>query len=182
MGPLGFAMALQPVIERIKREVPDLLLNAWYLDDGTLCGTLDDLQSALAIIEEDGPPRGLFLNRRKSLLYIPGDAPLRDNPLPLEVPVSKEGFVLLSSPIDTSSFCNSLVHHRVAKLKSILSLLPNLEDSQAENSLLRWCLAFPKINFALRTCPPGFIREPIAEIDSAIFDSLSHHVGGSLFL
>ena len=65
MGPFGFALVLQPVIEQIKRDVPYFLLNAWYLDDRTLCGAADDLKSALAIIEEDGPPRGLFLNQRK---------------------------------------------------------------------------------------------------------------------
>ena len=75
LGPLGFALALQPVLEWIRREVPGLLLNAWYLDDGTLCRAADDLRSALAINEEDGPPRGLFLNRQKSLLFVPGDVP-----------------------------------------------------------------------------------------------------------
>ena len=65
MGPFGFSLVLQPVIERIKREVLDYLLNAWYLDDGTLCGAADDLNPDIAIIEEDAPPRGLFLNRRK---------------------------------------------------------------------------------------------------------------------
>ena len=35
LGPLGFVLALHPIVERIKREVPGLLLNSWYLDDGT---------------------------------------------------------------------------------------------------------------------------------------------------
>ena len=39
LGPLGFALALQPIIERIQQEVPNLAINAWYLDDGTLCGS-----------------------------------------------------------------------------------------------------------------------------------------------
>ena len=66
LGPLGFALALHPIVERIKREVPGLLLNSWYLDDGTLCGSISDICSALDIIETDGPSRGLFLNRSKS--------------------------------------------------------------------------------------------------------------------
>ena len=32
LGPLGFALALQPIVDRIKREVPGLLVNAWFLD------------------------------------------------------------------------------------------------------------------------------------------------------
>ncbi len=50
LGPLGFALTLQPIVERIKTEVPDLRINAWYLDDGTLCGTPTDLAEALRIV------------------------------------------------------------------------------------------------------------------------------------
>ena len=82
LGPLGFSLTLQPIIEKIKEEVPNLLINAWYLDDGTLCGSASDLCAALAIIEEDGPARGLHLNRAKSLLHIPVDDPFNHNPLP----------------------------------------------------------------------------------------------------
>ena len=49
-GPLGFA--LQPIVERIRRESPDLRVNTWYLYDGTLCGALEDLATALKIVEE----------------------------------------------------------------------------------------------------------------------------------
>ena len=50
LGPLGFAVNLQPIIEKIKAEMPNLLINAWYLDDGTICGSASDLCAALAII------------------------------------------------------------------------------------------------------------------------------------
>ncbi len=60
LGPLSFALALYPIVERIKREVPDLQINAWYLDDGTLVGTADELNAALKNVEEDGPIAGAF--------------------------------------------------------------------------------------------------------------------------
>ena len=88
LGPLCFALTLQPIVERIKREVPSLLCNAWYLDDGTLCGTPQDLAAAMKIIEEEGPLRGLHLNRHKSLLYIPPGDDLGNNPLPHDIPAS----------------------------------------------------------------------------------------------
>ena len=62
LGPLCFA--LQPIIEHIRDEVPGLNINAWYLDDGTLCGSAADLAKALKIVEDEGPSRGLQLNRR----------------------------------------------------------------------------------------------------------------------
>lgn len=50
---VSFSLVLQPVIEQIKKEVLDLLLNAWYLDDGTLCGAADNMKAPLAIVEQD---------------------------------------------------------------------------------------------------------------------------------
>ena len=110
LGPLGFALALHPIIEKIKEEVPSLLINAWYLDDGTLCGSVGDLCSALAIIESEGPSRGLLLNRSKSHLCVPMDASFSNNPLPPSIPVSRRGFDLLGSPIGPSSHCESSVY------------------------------------------------------------------------
>ena len=68
LGPLGFALTLHPILTRIKEEIPDLKVNAWYMDDGTLCGSPTDLARALGIIEEMGTSRGLVMNQNKSLL------------------------------------------------------------------------------------------------------------------
>ena len=43
LGPLGFALAVHPIVERIKKEVLVLLINVWYLDSGTLCGSAEDM-------------------------------------------------------------------------------------------------------------------------------------------
>ena len=74
LGPLGFALTLHPIVERIKAEVPGLALNVWYLDDGTLVGSPEDLAVALSIIEKFGPLVGLHLNRGKSVLFIPEES------------------------------------------------------------------------------------------------------------
>ena len=102
MGPLGFALSLHPIIERIK-EVPGLLINAWYLDDVTLCGSVWDLRTALSIIEAKGPSRGLSLKRSRSLLHVPADASLTSNCLPADIPVTSGGFDLLGSPVRSSA-------------------------------------------------------------------------------
>ena len=104
-GLLGFALTLHPIVEKIGREVPNLLINVWYLDDGTLCGSPDDLCAALAIIKAEGPSRGLYLNRFKFLLYIPREVPLEHNPLPSAIPIARDSFGLLGSPIGPASYC-----------------------------------------------------------------------------
>ena len=41
LGPLFFALALHPVVKAIEERVPSLNANAWYLDDGCICGPGD---------------------------------------------------------------------------------------------------------------------------------------------
>ena len=178
LGPLGFSLTLQPIIERIQSEVPTLLLNNWYLDDGTLCGSALNLERALSIIEQEGPARGLRLNRAKSLLYIPPDSDPDFNCLPPEIPTTSDGFVLLGSPVGPPSFCDSVVQRRISKIQELLQFLPDLEDAQMEYVLLRSCLSFPKFAFAVRTCPPHVLRQSIPLFDSVIHGYLSHLLGG----
>ena len=131
---IGFALTLQPIIEKIKEEVPNLLINAWYPDDVTLCGSASDLCATLAIIEENGSARGLHLNRVKSLLHIPVGDPINHNPLPVDIPTTRGGFDLLGSPIGPASHCESTVLKRVKKVQEILAKLGNLQDSQMETT------------------------------------------------
>ena len=51
LGPLGFSLALQPLVESIKAELQNLNINVLYLDDRTLCGNSANLAAALEIIE-----------------------------------------------------------------------------------------------------------------------------------
>ena len=94
LGPLGFALTLHPLIEKIKAELPGLTLNAWYLDDGTLMGPPEDLAAALHIVERDGPSLGLHLNRSKSLIFIPEEADTSQSPIPSDIPTTRCGFSL----------------------------------------------------------------------------------------
>ena len=80
LGRLGFCLALQPLVESIKAEVPNLDINVWYLDDGTPCGNPADLEAALEIIEHLGPSR-VFFNRSKTLRHILRTSTFSSNPL-----------------------------------------------------------------------------------------------------
>ena len=180
LGPLCFALTLQPVVNRIENEIPGLLVNSWYLDDGTLCGHVEDLSRALSIVEEDGPPRGLMLNRSKSLLYMPECSSVSNDLLPQNIPITRSGFCLLGSPIGPADFCDPIVGKRVDKIKAAVSNLRFLEDSQMETTLLRSCLSFTKFNFVLRCCPPTFINNATLAFDDLMRDTLCDLAGGPL--
>ena len=179
LGPLGFSLVLHSIIEKIKEAVPGILINAWYLDDGTLCGSQQDLAAALSIIESDGPPRGLFLNRAKSFIYTPANSSIT-HPLLCNIPASSDGFTLLGSPIGPSAYCEAIVLKRVNKIEETLSRVSDLQDSQMETTLLRSCLALPKVAYVLRTCPPALIMKALGSFDSVMRDTLSDLAGGPL--
>ena len=180
LGPLGFALSLHPLVTKIKAQLPGLLINVWYLDDGVLCGSPEDLLAALRIIESDGPAQGLHLNRSKSLLHIPEGSLSVSNPLPPEIPICREGFTLLGSPIGSTSYCETTVLKCVKKVSEVLARLPDLQDSQMEAALLCSCLALPKLNCVLRTCPPHKINGAIIFFDNAMRDALSELAGAPL--
>ena len=180
LGPPGFALTLHPIIKRIKANVPGLALNAWYLDYGTLMGQPRDLVSALHIIEQDGPLVGLQLNRGKSLLFIPEEADASTLPSPPEIPTTRSGFSLLGSPVSPLSFCEEVFQERINKISFSLNALQDLRDSQLELTLLRSCLALPKVSFVLRTCPLSNICQAVKNFDILIRGSLEIILGGPL--
>ena len=156
------------MVERIKAEVPNLTINSWFLDDGTLMGSPEDLTAALNIVEAEGPALGLHLNRSKSLLFIPQEEDSTVSSLPSEIPITRQGFTLLGCPIGPPSFCEASLLHQVEKIKATLGRLGDLGDSQLETTLLRSCLSLPKLSFTLRTCPPSHICHASSEFDQAV--------------
>ena len=177
LGPLGFALTLQPLIEKLKASVAGLGLNVWYLDDGTLMGSPDDLAVALQILERDGPPLGLHLNRGKSLLFIPEDADADQSPLPPDIPITRHGFSLLGCPVGPPDYCEEIFQARIEKVKVSLGALQDLEDAQLEYTLLRSCLSLPKVSFVLRACPPSHILNAAKDFDFAMRRALESILG-----
>ena len=109
LGPLGFVLTLHPPVEHIQAEVTSLELNTWFLDYGTLIGTPSALSLALKIVENDGPPQGLHLNRGKSLLYSPREVVIADSPLLKDISITHQGFILLGCPVGPVSYCEDML-------------------------------------------------------------------------
>ena len=75
-----FGLGLHPTILRIQEQNPNLQANMWIMDDGTICGTRAELCSVISILEEEGPSRGLLLNKNKSLVWVGDLYPNDDDP------------------------------------------------------------------------------------------------------
>ena len=66
LASLLFCLVLLQLVNLIKERVPDLPMNAWFLDDGTFLGTLDQLREVVEILQVEGPSQGLILDQRTS--------------------------------------------------------------------------------------------------------------------
>ena len=191
LAGLLFSLNLQPVVETIEEEVPDLEVNAWFLDDGDQVGTPEQLQKVVDIILREGPARGLILStsttvpalaRPKTTLWSPGD--LVSTPEdPLErglLRVREPGIILLGAPLGSPEYVREALKQKVEKVREITNLLPLIEDPHTEFVLLRSCLALPKLMFSLRTVDTTDHLEPLEEYDRITREALTRIMGSPL--
>ena len=189
LASLLFSILLHPVVQMIDQEVPSLKMNAWYLDDGALVGSKEDLQKAVDIILREGPPRGLHLSTAntvsppqlpKSTVWYPNNptGPGCEDPLGRGIPrITEPGIVFLGTPIGSLQFCQNWIRSKIQKVKEITDHLPLLQDAHAEFVLLRSCLALPKIMFVLRTTDPTHNRWLWQEFDGITREALTRIIG-----
>ena len=184
---------LKPIVDAIESEVADLILNAWYLDDGHIIGTKEELASVVDIIVREGESRGLILSRAatvhppslpKSVVWSPLDG-IGDNeqdPLLRGIPKVKagDGIVVLGAPVGYHAFVKEKLKSKVEKVRGILELLPLLQDPHCEFVLLRSCLSLPKIMFMLRAVNTVDFQDQLIEFDCLIRGALSHLLGSPL--
>ena len=62
LAGLLLCLVLKPVVDAIQDEVPFLALNACYLDDMHMVGTIEELAAVVDIVLREGMPRGLVLS------------------------------------------------------------------------------------------------------------------------
>ncbi|XP_026417474.1 uncharacterized protein LOC113312957 [Papaver somniferum] len=178
LGPLLFALALHPLIEKIASNCT-LDFNAWYLDDGTIAGDTLEVYQAFKILQDVGPSYGLHLNIAKTELFWPSFDPRRESAFPVNTGKDTDGVKLLGGPVSLDpSFCCRTVAHRVDKTIQLMDKIQMLCDPQCELLLLRSCTGLSRLFFALcTTCPMALL--PAAErFDSYLMQYLRRLVVG----
>ena len=152
---------------------PSLSLNAWLFDDGNLIGDVSTLRLAFLYLQEHLPSIGLELNLSKCEigwsfdpispadssgyhaylhsifpeLAVPGRLPL-----PLGI-FPATGSIVLGSFIGTPAAFDIFWLSKLQSVKTLLSRVSRLDDSQCQILFLRHCISFSKIMHLLRTTP-----------------------------
>ena len=187
LASLLFSLVLQSVVNLISERVPDLSCHAWFLDDGTMVGKVEDLRAAVDILLEEGPALGLTLSSEgtvrppaspKSSIWCPNLTPLVEDPTHRGLqPIQGEGIVLLGSPIGSPLFVEGEIKKKIDKVEEITNLLPLLEDPHTEYVLLKSCLSLPKLSFLLRTINTIGFSQHLQRFDRITKEALTRILG-----
>ena len=184
LGPLLFSLALHPIAVRISKEIPNLKLNSWYLDDGTIAGSTRDVLKASKLIQEAGMQIGLKMNLAKCSLYWPSYMNKKDkyNNDIFDSSIIREeaGFRLLGIPIGSDEFCKSYFLKQIDNVTQMLSKLTLLEDPQVALAILRNCSSLCKVNYLLRSLPSTITREGSEKFDKEVIRTLEEFSGLTL--
>ena len=113
LGPLLFSVTIQSLISNLRSD-----LRVFYLDDGTLGGSLDDVISDLLHIEEGAARLGLKLNRNKCKLIWDDEGLTRSmiSAVPSLRVVGQSHATLLGSPIGDTHSMEEYIRSKVEKL------------------------------------------------------------------
>ena len=127
LGPLLFALFLQSVLKKLAADpqCQQLLLSAWYLDDGAMAGPGSAVLKAQEVLGAEGKPNGLILNPSKCELFSPNTDTFQ--PFDSSIPTSTTpNFEILGAPIGSPEFCGEYIEAKRKQACSLLHLLPQL--------------------------------------------------------
>ena len=163
LGPLLFCLTIHPMVQQLKSE-----FRVFYLDDGTVGGSMQDVLGDLDLVERMAPDLGLQLNRSKSEL-ICDDQSVSEAML-LEAPglhlLSRDVADILGSPIGNIDHVSDVIQEKSQQLRLLGDRLRLLHSHDAI-LLLRHSFSIPKILYILRTAP-CFLSSQIVAYDDLL--------------
>jgi hypothetical protein len=174
IGPLLFCLAIQPIIKKINTK-----LNVWYLDDGTIGDTIENVLSNLSLVVTEAKKIGLEVNKAKCELILGAEVEAMNIPeAGIKILARDEMFLLGSGLNDPST--KGLIQQKQRELKIIFNKLAILPSHYALH-VLRNCYTAPKIMHVLRTAPCFNDDMLLDMLRKPLFKAISRRWSGSAF-
>ena len=121
-------------MQKIKTSVPGLLQHTWYLVDGFIAESEDQIKQTLEILANECPERGLVLRKEKCELWSIKDLPSVDQTVKRNL---GNGFEVLGAAVGSKDLFASCLKRRLQKILSMLDNLHHLIDPQCALGILR---------------------------------------------
>ena len=148
LGPMLFCLGIHNLVSSLSSE-----FTVFYLDDGTIGGSFEDIESDLLKIENQGKALGLFLNVDKSEVLSHSESSV--SPVLSAFPglqyVHASHAILLGSPLGKEAL-QACIEEQCRQLKVMGERLCHLQMHDAI-TILRHSLSIPKLLHILRTSP-----------------------------
>ena len=136
-GQLLLSLTLWPIIQKIKTSCPVFLRHSWYLDDGFIAESEDQIKQTLEILANERPERGLISRKDKCGLCSIKDLPSVDQAVKRTL---GNAFEVPGAAVGSEDFVASCLKKRVQNISSTLDNLHQLNNPQCELGILRYCL------------------------------------------
>lgn len=169
LGPLLFALAVHPLVLSLRARFPNLI-QAWFLDDGSVLGAGEEVSGVLGTVIREGPQYGVFLNLPKTKVWWPQLSARVVASLPSGIGAClAQGVRLLGGVVSTSAdFVRQFVHDKAVQVCLLMDRLAELADPQSELLLLRACVGVCKLLHVLRCTPPSLVDRGVEVFDASL--------------
>ena len=149
LGPLLFCLGIHRLCSSLLSE-----LAVFYLDDGTIGGSVEELTRDLDVVAQMGAEVGLQLNNEKTEILSSDSTTVSfiQPLLPGSAVIDPSRATLLGSPIGGSSSISAVLESKSKMLRRMSDRLQFLPTHDAY-LLLRHCFALPKLLYVLRSAP-----------------------------
>jgi hypothetical protein len=161
LASLLFSLTLHVFLLKVHNIIPDLQLNAWYLDDGKIVSTLNDTSRAVQMFVDDRPEHDLHLQLHKSLITSDVDAIVLRCLFSASIKFKTfdDGQKTLKCPISPDLYVQDFIKAKIDNIQSIFDRIPYINNPQIEMIILRGNTNSSKINHLLRTVRRDRIRD-----------------------
>ena len=153
-GSLAFCLALQPILQTIAHEYPDLLILS-YCDDMYIIGTPERAAHAYRryafLISQHLQAQ---LRDDKAHAYSPAASQEDISRAQLPMPFTKDGIEVLGSPLGTLSFVQDYVQTKVNTVINAIQVLGRVPLKHARHTILQKSLSC-KLHHLQRVLPTG---------------------------
>jgi hypothetical protein len=153
----------------------DSPLNVWYLDDGTLGGSPNDVLRDLGRLLPALSAIGLEINADKCEMFSCGPGSIESVPdfeaiLPGLKVVDRSSLSLLGAPIFPGGV-SRVIRDKTAAMSKSLDHLRHL-SAHVSLVLLRNCFSIPRVTYTLRTAPTWMFPRVIQDFDDVLRSGL----------
>ena len=169
----AFGANTLPLIQRLKEQLPNSVLQKWYADDANATGELQALREFLDLLTLIGPNYGYRVNTQKCWLVVhPGRADEARRVFDgVPINITEDGHQILGSAIGSDDFVSSFISTRCDEYVQEVERLVEIakEEPHLTYSALVHCLQAQWLHL-LRTTPQ--VTSSLQRVDEVITNRL----------